>query len=61
MKDRAWELAWWLIVVAALYVLVRPGSPAGTVIVAFTDLAAGAIGVATGAAFVGSSAPKKGS
>lgn len=55
-----WELAWWVIAVAILYVLVRPGSPAAFVAVALADAASGVIGAATGALFVSSSSKKKG-
>lgn len=49
-----WDIAFWVIVAALIYVLVRPGSPAGVAVVAVTDLAAGLIGAATGSLFISS-------
>ena len=46
-----WDLAFYVVLAATLYVLVRPGSPAGTALVAITDLIAGLVGVATGSIF----------
>lgn len=37
---------------AIVYMLVRPGSPAGDVVVALGDLVKGVVGTATGAVFV---------
>lgn len=43
-----WDLAFWIIAVAILASVVRPGSKAGAAIVAVTDAMAAVIGVATG-------------
>ena len=45
------DVLFWLIIATIVYVMVRPGSPAGKAIAAFGDLFAAAVGVATGAAF----------
>jgi len=49
--DLVYDLAFWLIVLAGVFILVRPGSPAGTAVVAITDLAAGVVSASTGALF----------
>lgn len=51
----AWDLAFFVIIAAIVYSLVRPGSPAGSAAVAIGDLLEGLIGTATGYAFVASS------
>lgn len=43
-----WYLAFYIIVVAILMSVVRPGSKAGAAIVAVTDALAAVIGMATG-------------
>lgn len=51
MKVTGWDLAFWVIVAAILFSLVRPGSPAGIAVVALTDLAAATVGASTGYLF----------
>lgn len=53
-----WDIAFYVIVAAIVYSLVRPGSPAGTAIIALADLTEGVVGTATGYAFASSN--KKG-
>lgn len=46
-----WDIAFYVILAAILFMLVRPGSPAGTAVVALTDLSVGLVGTATGYLF----------
>ena len=48
MRVSGWDLAFWIIVVACLATVVRPGSKAGQALVTLTDALAAVIGTATG-------------
>jgi hypothetical protein len=48
MRVGLWDLIYFVIIVAILFSLVRPGSKAGKAIVALTDATAVTVGVATG-------------
>ena len=43
-----WDLAFWIIVVAIIASVVRPGSKAGNALVAVTEALAAVVGEATG-------------
>ncbi len=49
---RPLDILFWVIVVAIIYMLVRPGSKAGTAVIAVAEVLAGVIATATGAADV---------
>lgn len=42
------DFIFWIIIVAIVFSLVRPGSKAGTAVVAVTDAFASVVGLATG-------------
>lgn len=44
----AWDALFWVLIVAIIYSLVRPGAKGGALIVALTDALAAVTGVATG-------------
>ncbi len=46
-----WDIAFYIVIAALVYSLVRPGSPAVTAAVAISDLLAGLVGTATGYSF----------
>ena len=46
-----WDVAFFVVMAAIVYSLVRPGSPAHAAIVAIADLAEGLVGTATGYRF----------
>lgn len=48
-----WDFLFYLVIVAIVYALVRPGSKAGVAIVAVTDALAATIGVVTGSTLRG--------
>lgn len=47
-KVSGWDLLFWIVMVALLASVVRPGSKAGDALVALTDALAAVIGEATG-------------
>lgn len=47
-KVSAWDLLFWIIVVAIVASVVRPGSKAASAIAAITDAVAAVVGEATG-------------
>lgn len=48
MKFTGWDIAFWVIVVAIITSLVRPGAQGGKFVVAVTNALAGLVGTATG-------------
>jgi hypothetical protein len=48
MPFSAWDALFWIIIVAAVFSLARPGSKAGQAAVSITDALAAVIGIATG-------------
>jgi len=43
-----WDLAFWVVVVAILFSVVRPGSKGGGAVIAMTEALAAVVGEATG-------------
>jgi hypothetical protein len=48
MRFRAWDVLFWIVIVAIIYSLVRPGSKGAAMIVALTDALAAVVGLSTG-------------
>jgi hypothetical protein len=48
MRFSGWDILFWMIIVAIVFSLVRPGSKAGAALVAVTDAFAAVVGLATG-------------
>lgn len=46
-----WDLAFYVIIAAIVFVLVRPKAPTTAAVIALTDLAAGLVGATTGSLF----------
>jgi hypothetical protein len=48
VKFTGWDIAFWVVVVAIVTSLVRPGARGGQFVVAVTDALAAVVGTATG-------------
>jgi hypothetical protein len=53
-----WEILFWVLVVAIVYMLVRPGSTAGPALITLLDAFAAILAAATGASTASSSSGK---